>query len=67
MTHKELCLSLVQAKSEEEVSNIISTNEILKDERNWTAYGNLESNVGTFLNQQSHPVAALSKKIVNLF
>lgn len=65
MNAKELCLSLVNAKSEEEVSLIISHSEILSDERNWLRFGDLENNVGTFLSQQSSPVAALTEKIVN--
>ncbi|MEW6653266.1 MAG: hypothetical protein AB1394_07330 [Bacteroidota bacterium] len=65
MKEKELCLSLVDAKAEEEVTRIINESEILKDERNWAIYGNLENNVGTFLSQQSSPVAALTEKIVN--
>lgn len=65
MNEKELCLSLVNAKSEEEVTQIISKSEILNDEKNWAIYGNLENNVGTFLSQQSSPVAALTEKIVN--
>ena len=65
MNEKELCLSLVSAKSEEEVTQIISKSEILNDEKNWAIYGNLENNVGTFLSQQSSPVAALTEKIVN--
>ena len=65
MTPKELCLLLVQAQSEEEVSKIIESNEILADERNWAPYGGLENNAGTFLNQQSNAVASLTEKIVN--
>ena len=65
MKEKELCLDLVKAASEEEVTNIIKQNEILSDERNWATYGNIDNNVGTFLSQQSSPVAALAEKIVN--
>ncbi|MCL6098271.1 MAG: hypothetical protein M1391_06830, partial [Bacteroidetes bacterium] len=65
MKEKELCLDLVKAASEEEVTSIIKQSEILSDERNWATYGNIDNNVGTFLSQQSSPVAALTEKIVN--
>ena len=65
MNVKELCIKLVNAVSEEEVTEIISENEMLKDDRNWASYGNQENNVGTFMSQQSSPVAALTEKIVN--
>lgn len=65
MKEKDLCLKLVNAISEEEVTRTINESEILSDEKNWAIYGNLENNVGTFLSQQSSPVAALTEKIVN--
>jgi len=65
MSSKELCMTLVQASSEDKVSKIIESNDLLKNEKNWTPFSNNENNTGTFLNQQSHPVAALTEKIVN--
>jgi len=65
MTPKELCFELIKAQSEDEVAKIIDASEVLRDEKNWAPYGNYENNVGTFLNQQSHPVAALTAKIIN--
>jgi hypothetical protein len=65
MTIQELCFALINSRSEEDITNIIKSNEILNDDRNWAPYGELENNVGTFLSQQSSPVDALTEKIIN--
>ncbi len=65
MESKKLCFCLINAQTELEVDEIIKGNVLLNDGRNWAPYGNLENNVGTFITQQSNPVAAITEKIIN--
>ena len=69
MTYKSkeenLLLELVAVQSEDKVKEIIDTNEILINEKNWRPYGGYETNFNTIDNQQKSPVAALIEKPIN--
>ena len=59
-----IALDLVNAKSEQEVANIIrSSPKFLYG--NWKPLGGIDNNYGVVLNQQAHPVASIVEKIVN--
>jgi len=60
-----LCLSLIQADSEQEVTNILKDAGYWDDPKVWRDYGDDENNFSTIGNQQSRPDAALTEKIVN--
>lgn len=62
---KKLLMQIVNAKSENEVKEIIDTNPLLKDEENWKPYGGYDTNFNTIHNQQQHPVKALAEKPIN--
>src|SRR5258708_798390 len=62
---KSLCLSLMQANSEEEVVNLLKTAGYWDNPTVWRDYGDDENNFSTIGNQQSRPDAALTEKIVN--
>jgi hypothetical protein len=62
---KKLFMQIVNAKSETEVKEIIDTNPLLKDEKNWKPYGGYEGNFNTIHNQAKNPVAALAEKPIN--
>lgn len=62
---KKLLMQIVNAKSETEVKEIIDTNPLLKDEKNWKPYGGYDTNFNTIHNQQQHPVKALAEKPIN--
>jgi len=65
IVYKELFLSLFNAKTEDEVDEILhQEQEIFKDE-NWAPLGGDEAMFGIVRNQQSHPIAALVEKITN--
>lgn len=61
---KQLCLDLLDAESEEEVTKILETNDLL-DETLWHDLGDDENNFSIVGNQQSSPAAALVEKIIN--
>lgn len=62
---KNICMNLIQAESEKEVTEILESNGFLESEVNWKNYGNVPTNFNTVSNQQSDPIAALVEKIVN--
>lgn len=62
---KELCLSLMNADSEDEVIDILSKVGYWDNPRFWRYYGDDENNWSTFENQQSRPEEALVEKIIN--
>jgi len=63
--NEKIFWDLFNANSEQEVSEVIANNEILKNNKNWTPYGGNKGNFGTFESQQNHPVPALIEKITN--
>src|SRR5437867_2758997 len=62
---KSLCLSLMQADSEEEVIRILRDASYWDNPDVWRYYGDNENNFSTIGNQQSRPDAALTEKIIN--
>ena len=65
MDNKKLLLLLIEAKSEEEVYDLIIKHPILSRNENWKPYGNYDGNINTIHNQQKDPVAALAEKPIN--
>jgi len=61
----ELCLSLLKADYEDEVTTILANAGVLDDDSCWSALGGVEGNWAIVGNQQSKPVNALVDKIVN--
>jgi len=62
---RRLCLSLMEANTEEEIINLIREPGFWDDSRCWRFYGDEEGNFSTVGNQQSKPEAALVEKVVN--
>lgn len=62
---KEMCLALLQADSEMEVTRILSQKGFWEKAEFWRYYGDKEDNFSTTGNQQSRPEAALVEKVVN--
>lgn len=62
---KEIFWKLFNADTEAEVDEILSSEKIFSDAKNWKPYGNNQGNFGTFESQQNHPVPALIEKITN--
>jgi len=62
---KTLCLSLLQADSEDIVIKILSQCGLWDKSEYWRYYGDEEDNFSTTGNQQSRPEAALVEKVVN--
>jgi len=62
---KSLFLLLYNAKTEEEIEEIIIKKAEIFKTSNWVPIGNNESNYGIIENQQSSPIAALVEKVTN--
>ena len=62
---KRLCISLMNADTEEEVIDLLEDVGYWDNRIVWRFYGDRESNYNTIGNQQSRPDAALVEKIVN--
>ncbi|MCY4043273.1 MAG: ATP-binding protein, partial [Candidatus Dadabacteria bacterium] len=66
---KDLFQRLFRCNGEEELHQIVTSEQLLKTPENWYPYGGRNkddrSNFGTFENQQSHAGAALVEKITN--
>lgn len=60
-----LFLKLYNAKTEEELDNVIGKYPEVFDNKNWVPIGNNESNYGIIENQQANPIAALVEKVTN--
>src|SRR5437868_13744649 len=60
-----LFFKLYNAKTEEEVDEVINRHEDIFKGENWIPIGNNESNYGIIENQQSNPIAALVEKVTN--
>jgi len=63
--NKSLCLSLLNAESEEKVINILRTAGYWDNPNTWRLYGDKEGNFATAGGQQASPEAAFVEKIVN--
>jgi hypothetical protein len=61
---KQLCLDLLNAESEDEVTKILENNGLLDDSL-WQDLGDDENNFAIIGAQQSSPAAALVEKIIN--
>lgn len=64
-THKQLCLDLLRADTEEEVIAILKSAGYWEAPNAWRLFGDRENNFSTIGNQQSRPEAALTEKVVN--
>ena len=62
---KELFLKLYRCNNYQEVYDVVHSNILLNNPKNWTPYGNDPNNCGTFENQQAKPEAALVEKLTN--
>lgn len=62
---KNLCLSLMQADSEERVIELLKDAGYWDHEEAWRYYGDRDTNYNAIGNQQSKPEAALVEKLVN--
>jgi hypothetical protein len=62
---KDLCLSLVQCESEEEIIDILKKEKYWDRQENWQYFGADEGNFSIIGNQQSKPEAAIVEKIIN--
>ena len=62
---KQLCISLMQADTEEQVITLLKDAGFWDNSAVWRYYGDRESNYNTIGNQQSRPDAALVEKLVN--
>ncbi len=62
---KELCHSLMQADSEDEVVRILSQSGLWEMKEYWRYYGDRETNFNSAGNQQAKPDSALVEKIIN--
>ncbi|MBE0550957.1 MAG: hypothetical protein IH619_01075, partial [Ignavibacterium sp.] len=62
---KDLCLSLVQCESEEEIINLLKNEKYWDKQENWQYFGADEGNFSIIGNQQSKPEAAIVEKIIN--
>jgi hypothetical protein len=62
---KQLCLSLMEADTEEEVITILRGAGYWDDRLVWRFYGDFENNYSTIGNQAARPDAALIEKLVN--
>ncbi len=65
MTAETLFTKLFNAKTEEEIQEIITNNPSVFKRENWVPVGGNESNYGIIENQQSNPIAALVEKVTN--
>ena len=62
---KDLCLSLVQCESEEQIISLLKKENYWDKEENWQYFGGDEGNYSIIGNQQSKPEAAIVEKIIN--
>ena len=62
---RELCLSLLNADTEEEIVQILTNEGFWDEPKLWRYYGDREDNFSIIGNQQSRPEAALVEKVVN--
>ncbi|MBM3455057.1 MAG: hypothetical protein FJX80_07910 [Bacteroidetes bacterium] len=65
MQLKDLCLTLVQCETEEEVIEILKREKYWDRPENWQLFGGDENNYSIIGNQQSKPESAIVEKIIN--
>ena len=65
MQLKDLCLTLVQCESEEEVIDLLKKEKYWDKQEYWQYFGGDEGNYSIIGNQQSKPEAAIVEKIIN--
>ena len=65
MDKKALLLSLIKAKSEKEVTEIIKNHPILSKNENWKPYGGFRGNFSTIHNQAGKTIPSLVEKPMN--
>ena len=62
---KALCLALMSADSEDEVTKRLADAGLWNDQADWRFYGDYDNNFNTIGNQQSSPDSAMVEKFVN--
>ncbi len=62
---EDIFWKLYNSDTEEAIDNILASELIFSDPKNWRPYGGNLGNFGTFESQQNHPVPALIEKITN--
>lgn len=62
---KNLCIAVLNADSEDEVIDLLSSAGLWDNPAAWRFYGDYENNFNTIGNQQSSPDAAMVEKFVN--
>lgn len=62
---KNLCLSLMEADTEEEIISLLAKEGYWNDDTVWRFFGDRDTNFNTIGNQQSRPDTALVEKLVN--
>lgn len=65
MWETDALYSLVQAETEEQVTEVLSQIPVAQDNANWLPYGGINNNIGAVANQQAEAYAALIEKVVN--
>ena len=64
LENKALCVKLLRAESEQEVTDLLSEHGLL-DVKHWKVLGNMPNNRAMVNNQQQDPTGALVEKITN--
>ena len=62
---RSICLGLLSCELESEVEALLQREGLWEDRASWRPYGDILNNRGVVGNQQSSPVAALVRKLVN--
>src|SRR3989344_5221957 len=62
---KDLCLQLLNARSENEVTSILNNNSVVFDQKNWCPVDGKDNNFGQIDAQGKNPERALVEKITN--
>jgi hypothetical protein len=65
MNAKDLCLSLVQCESEDEIIDLLTKAKYWDRSDDWQYFGGDENNYSVIGNQQSRPEAAIVEKVIN--
>jgi len=63
--NRKLCLSLLNAESENAIIRLLKHYGYWSDDSLWRAYGDIENNWGQIGSQQSEPAGAMVEKLVN--
>ncbi len=65
MQLQDLCLTLIQCETEQDVIDILKREKYWDRDENWQLFGSDENNYSIIGNQQSKPEAAIVEKIIN--